>query len=87
MPSGEWTDGAFPVLDPRGFYSTSGECSVSPLDGDREKILSAITVWRRPPIDLYNKIGPPAEVDWSNHFVLAQGERALQRIARDLVLA
>jgi hypothetical protein len=24
MPSGEWTDGAFPVLDPRGFYSTSG---------------------------------------------------------------
>jgi hypothetical protein len=25
----EWTDGAFPVLDPRGFYSTSGVCSVS----------------------------------------------------------
>jgi hypothetical protein len=23
MPSGEWTDGAFPVLDPRGFYSTT----------------------------------------------------------------
>jgi hypothetical protein len=23
MPSGEWTDGAFPVLIPRGFYSTS----------------------------------------------------------------
>src|SRR5450755_4456930 len=31
MPSGEWTDGAFPVLDPRGFYSTSGACSVSPF--------------------------------------------------------
>jgi hypothetical protein len=32
MPSGgEWRDGAFPVLDPRGFYSTSGECSVSPF--------------------------------------------------------
>jgi hypothetical protein len=27
----EWTDGAFPVLDPRGFYSTSGACSVSPF--------------------------------------------------------
>jgi len=24
-------DGAFPVLDPRGFYSTSGACSVSPF--------------------------------------------------------
>jgi len=22
----EWTDGAFPVLGPRGFYSTSGAC-------------------------------------------------------------
>ena len=31
MPSGEWTDGAFPVLDPRGLYSTSGACSVSPF--------------------------------------------------------
>jgi hypothetical protein len=31
MPSGEWTDGAFPVLDPGGFYSTSGACSVSPF--------------------------------------------------------
>jgi hypothetical protein len=31
MPSGEWTDGAFPVLDPRGFYSTSGACSVCPF--------------------------------------------------------
>jgi hypothetical protein len=30
-PSGEWTDGAFPVLDPEGFYSTSGACSVSPF--------------------------------------------------------
>jgi hypothetical protein len=30
MPS-EWTEGAFPVLDPRGFYSTSGACSVSPF--------------------------------------------------------
>jgi hypothetical protein len=27
MPSGD----AFPVLDPRGFYSTSGACSVSPF--------------------------------------------------------
>jgi hypothetical protein len=27
----EWTDSAFPVLDPRGFYSTSGACSVSPF--------------------------------------------------------
>src|ERR1700693_4550609 len=27
----EWTDGAFPVLDPTGFYSTSGACSVSPF--------------------------------------------------------
>jgi hypothetical protein len=24
----EWTDSAFPVLDLRGFYSTSGACSV-----------------------------------------------------------
>jgi hypothetical protein len=31
VPSGEWTDGAFPVLDPRGFYSTSGACSVCPF--------------------------------------------------------
>jgi len=30
-PRREWTDGAFPVLDPRGFYSTSGACSVSPF--------------------------------------------------------
>jgi hypothetical protein len=30
MYSGE-TDGAFPVLDPRGFYGTSGACSVSPF--------------------------------------------------------
>jgi hypothetical protein len=27
----EWTDGAFPVLDPRGIYSTSDACSVSPF--------------------------------------------------------
>ena len=27
----EWTDGAFPVLESRGFYSTSGACSVSPF--------------------------------------------------------
>jgi hypothetical protein len=31
MPSGEWTDGAFPVLDAKGIYSTSGACSVSPF--------------------------------------------------------
>jgi hypothetical protein len=31
MSSGEWTDGAFPVLDPKGFYSTSGAYSVSPF--------------------------------------------------------
>jgi hypothetical protein len=31
MPSGEGTEGAFPVLDPKGFYSTSGACSVSPF--------------------------------------------------------
>jgi hypothetical protein len=30
-PRREWTDGAFPVLGPRGFYSTSGACSVSPF--------------------------------------------------------
>jgi hypothetical protein len=38
MLSGEWTDGAFPILD-RKVYSTSGACSVSPfttpLDGQR----------------------------------------------------
>jgi hypothetical protein len=27
----EWAEGAFPVLDPKGFYSTSGACSVSPF--------------------------------------------------------
>jgi hypothetical protein len=27
----EWTDGPFPALDPRAFYSTSGACSVSPF--------------------------------------------------------
>jgi hypothetical protein len=31
-PAAKWTDGAFPVLDPRGFYSTSvGAYSVSPF--------------------------------------------------------
>jgi len=32
MPSGEsGRDGAFPALDPRRLYSTSGACSVSPF--------------------------------------------------------
>jgi Rhodopirellula transposase DDE domain len=47
-PPREWTDGAFPVLDPRGFYSTSGACSVSPFT----------TIWStsRPPNKIEHRL-------------------------------
>jgi hypothetical protein len=38
----EWTDGAFPVLESRGFYSTSGACSVSPFTTIRDNTVLVV---------------------------------------------